>query len=154
MTKLHIEIRGLDRLTNIFGHFKGDSQRYLNAAGSEAGEEVVNTQGLRKYPPATAANAPPTPYYIRGRGMQYKSHNSGSSERYGTQFYVRAEGMQTRVGNRSSYAQWLADDKLQARAMARIGWRKLIDVAKEKRSKIIGVFNGWIAKYLRDQGLT
>ena len=78
MTRLHIKINGLDRLRNIFGQFPAESKRYLDAAGKEAGEEVVNTVGLRRYPPATAANAPPTPYYIRGRGMQYKHGNKGN----------------------------------------------------------------------------
>jgi hypothetical protein len=164
MTKLHVKITGLDRLKNIFGAFKADSKAYLNAAGLEAGEEVVNTEGLRKYPPPTAANAPPAPYYIRGRGMQlggtkrgeggrFVSRNDGKSERYGTQFYVRAEGLKTAVGNRARYAHWLTDEQKQARAMQRIGWRKLIDVAREKQPNIVKIFEGWINKYFKDKGL-
>lgn len=149
---IRIEVLNADKVAEALRKFPRQATRYFESAGREAGEEIVNTRGLRSYPPATAANQPPTPYYIRGRGTQYKARNDMRSERYGTQFFVKAERYTTTIGNRASYARWLAGQE-QARAMADIGWRKLFDVATEKVSKITGIYNAWVDKLLRDVGL-
>ena len=153
MANIHVELRGLDDLKRKLRAAPEQLQRYLSAAGNEAGHEVIASEGLQKYPPATAANAPPTPYYIRGRGTQLKSRNLGESQRYGTQFFVNAAGLKTTIGNRASYAQWLTDENKQSHVMARIGWRKLIDVAREKQAQVIRIFEAWVAKGIRDSGL-
>jgi hypothetical protein len=155
---LKIRIEGLDRVISGLGKMNGDLSDTLRAAGKEAGDEILNTRGLRGYPPATDANRPPTPYYVRGRGMQrggrrIPEYNDGKSERYGTQFYIKPQGkFSTAIGNRASYAPFLGGEE-QAEAMAKIGWRKLWDVAKEKIDKIEKIYQGWIDRLIRKHDL-
>ena len=152
MSDLQVELEGLDELQAKFEKFPTQVARNLSQAGHEAGTEVLDTKGLRRYPPATAANKPPTPYYIRGRGTQYASGNRGGSERLGTQFYIKRIGYNTEIGNPASYAKWVVGEQ-QASAMAPKGWRKLFDVATEKLPKIQKIFQAWIDKTLREVGL-
>jgi hypothetical protein len=151
---LSIQIEGLKELMRAAAEFPREVARNMSQAGREAGERVIlPTRGLRNYPPAGAGNRPPVPYYIRGRGTQYKNRNLHNSERYGTQFYVKREGWSTHIGNRASYAQWLTDKDRQAKHMADIGWRKLWDVAHDKLGSIGKVYQSWVDKTLRDIGL-
>ncbi len=150
---IKVEITGLKELEAAIQKFPRESQKYLSAAGKEAASKVIlPTEGLKKYPPSTAANAPPTPYYIRGRGTQYASRNNMSSERLGTQFYVKSANYQTEIGNRASYAKYVVGEE-QAHWMGPIGWRKLKDVAEEKMTNIVKVFDAWVNKLLKDVGL-
>ena len=145
-----IKIEGADKIIAALNKFPVEIKRNFELAGQEAATEIIMTEGLKVYPPKTAANAPPTPYYIRGTGMQYKSRNNGKSEDYKNQFYAKSVTGGTLIGNRASYAKYLADENKQAQAMARIGWRKLIDVAREKLGKITTIFNKW-AQYTIDK---
>lgn len=147
---IEIKIEGADKIAAALNRFPVEIKRNFELAGQEAAEEIIQSQGLAKYPPMTAANAPPTPYYIRGTGTQYKSRNNGKSENYKAQFYAKSTGTGTIIGNRASYAKYLAGEKEQSRVMERIGWRKLIDVAREKLGKITTIFNKW-AQYTIDK---
>src|SRR3990172_7541026 len=118
---INIKIIGLEKVTAALSRFPQVITKYMGAAGKEASEEVLDTVGLRRYPPAGPANFPPTPYYIRGRGLQTGSRNYNNSERLGTQFYVQVEKFNTTIGNRASYAKYVVGEQ-QARAMGRIGW--------------------------------
>jgi len=150
---IQIEVKGLDRILKALDKFPGQIQRYIGQAGQESADRVIlPTEGLKKYPSASAANAPPTPYYIRGKGTQYASYNRGNSERLGTQFYTEVAGMSTKIGNRASYAKYVVGEG-QARFMAPKGWRKLFDVAKEKVPQIKKVYEAWINKCIKDLGL-
>ena len=153
MTKIEIVVEGLDKLKRGMAQFPREIARNMSEAAHEAGKEVVETTGLQKYPPETAANKPPTPYYQRNVGTVTKSGVRATSEQYGKQFYVKREGQSTMIGNRASYAKYLTGKDDQARAMARIGWRKLIDVAKEKVGTIKRIYQAWINKTIRDLGL-
>ena len=124
----------------------------LLRAGKEIGAKVLMTTGLKKYPSATSANRPPTPYYIRGQGTQYADRNDGRSERYGTQWNTRVQPMRVTLGNRASYAPYLTDEQRQAKVMKVIGWRTLIGVIREKMAMIKGVYNAWIGKAIRQAG--
>jgi hypothetical protein len=151
---IRIEVKGLKELQAAIAKFPQQSAKYLGQAGEEAAKRVLfTTEGLKKYPPAGAANAPPTPYYIRGRGTQYKSGNTGKSEKLGTQWYAKRQGYTTLVGNRASYAKWVHGDEDQASFMAPKGWRKLLEVAKEKMDDILKVYDAWVDKLLKDVGL-
>ena len=159
---LRIEIKGLDKLVAAFEKFPKQIARAMSQAGHEAGRDVIlPTPGLKKYPPKTAANTPPEPYYIRGRGMQYKSGNTGGSERLGTQWSVLRRGAQTYIGNRASYAQWVHGDEQgegQAMQMGRAakrpkGWARLRGVVQDKMAKITRVYQNWVDKVIRDLGL-
>ena len=153
MSKIEIEVKGLDKIMAAFDKFPNEIRQTFKDAGKEAGTEIIETTGLKKYPPKTAANAPPTPYYIRGTGTQYKSRNRGESEDYKSQFYVKPDTGETIIGNRASYAKYLADEKEQATHMARIGWRKLIDVAREKLDKIKNIYDKWVQRTIDKLGL-
>lgn len=150
--RMRIEIEGADRIAEALRKFRGETRKAFVDAGKEAGEEIIGTRGLKSYPPASEANAPPTPYYIRGRGMQYAKSNSGKSERYGTQYYVKSSGLDTIVGNRASYAVSVGGEYQHAYHAAR-GWRKLTDVANDKQGRINEIYNSWISKLLSDIGL-
>ena len=50
--------------------------------------------------------------------------------------------------NKVSYGKYLGGEQ-QALHMARIGWRKVFDVAKEKQAEITEIFNLWIARLIR-----
>jgi hypothetical protein len=147
-----IEVKGIDVLERKFRLFPARIQANMSQAAAEAAKEVIWTRGLATYPPETAANHPPTPYYKRGVGMVYKNHMDDSSEKFKEQFTVKREGFGARIGNDASYAKYLAGDK-QTKKMAAIGWRKLIDVANEKIVKIKKIFDGWVAKTIRDLNL-
>ena len=152
-----IKVTGIEEIRAAMAQYPAEVKHGMEQAGKEASAEVLGTVGLQAYPPATAANQPPTPYYERGMGMQYASGNSGSSETLGKQWNVAVNGYKTVVGNRASYAGWVHGDE-QARGMgpnARIpkGWRKLTDVAKEKKKAITDIYNGWVAHTLRKVGL-
>jgi hypothetical protein len=144
-----IKIEGADKIVAGLTKFPEEITTNFKRAGEEAATEIIMTEGLKVYPPKTAANAPPTPYYIRGTGTQYKSRNAGNSEDYKNQFYAKPINGGTMIGNRASYAKYLAGEE-QARAMAKIGWRKLYDVAKEKLTQITTIFNKW-AQYTIDK---
>jgi hypothetical protein len=150
---IEIQVKGADILARNLTKFADEIKTTMQAAAMEAGAEVIDSKGIGQYPPPTAANAPPTPYYIRGRGTQYKTYNKGNSERYGTKFYIKREGYGAIIGNSASYAKYLADEKEQASHMATIGWRKLIDVAREKLPKLKNIFDRWVQRLINQLGL-
>lgn len=151
---VHVEIIGLDRLQAAFKKFPEKVNHYIGEAALQASSEVIRTKGLKSYPPGWAGNAPPTPYYIRGRGTQTSSgHNTESSERYGSQWYVQGVPYGVKIGNEASYAPYLAGSQ-QVRWASSVGWRKLLDVAMEKRSRIATIFSSAIGRLLKDIGLT
>jgi len=147
-----IVIKGMENILRKLEKFPGVIRENMGAAGAEASEEILNTEGLRNYPPHTDANLPPAPYYIRGRGMQYASGNAENSERYGTLWNTATSGYRTTIGNRATYAPYLGGEK-QARAMKPIGWRKLFDVAQEKRAKLTAIYAAWVARAKQQAGL-
>ena len=150
-----IQIKGLDELKSKFSKFPNEIKKNMRAASVEAGKEVINTVGLQRYPADGTYNQPPEPYYIRGRGTQYKSGNAGNSERYGTKFYVEAYGMGAKAGNNASYAQHLAGptDNDQVRWARSHGWKSLMSAVGEKMSKIKSIFEAWVSKTLKEIGL-
>ena len=150
---INIEIKGMDKLLAKLDKFPFQIKRNFIAAGREAGHRVIlPTEGLQNYPPATRANEPPTPYYIRGKGTQTATKNYFNSENLGKQWYMRREGLGMRIYNRASYARYVHGDE-QAKAMGRIGWKQLFKTAKEKVGDIKKVYDAWVAKTIRDLGL-
>lgn len=172
---VQVKVTGLDELKRKYQYAAKNADRYMSAAGKEAVERyVLSVEGIKRYPPATAANAPGrvrsvtfkngrvavfrSPYYVRGkgsvipvRGGQWKQlHNS---ERYGTKWYIKRVPYGVRVGNSASYAGYLTGATTQASAMAKIGWRKLIDVANQNMNKIAATFQAWVEKLHHDAGL-
>ena len=153
MSDLDIEVHGIKELNAAFRKFPTKVAKNMTQAGHEAStRDILPTKGLQRYPPATAANQPPTPYYVRGTGTQLKSRNLMNSENLGKQWTTRQEGWTTRIGNRASYAKWVHGEE-QAKAMGAKGWRKLLEVAKEKIGKVTKVYSDWVAKTLKECGL-
>ncbi len=149
---IEIKVTGLDKILAGMEKFPEQITRGIAAAGEEAGKNIIKTKGLFFYPPETAANHPPLPFYERGVGMHTKRGISAKSENYGKQFYIETHGFIAEIGNRAKYAKWLGGDE-QARAMAKIGWRKLWDVAIEKTPQITKVFQAWIDRTIKKVGL-
>lgn len=151
--QVEIKVSGLEKVKQAFAKFPETISKNFKAAGIEASNLILDTQGLRKYPPATAANFPPTPYYIRGRGTQYKSYNKGESERYGTKWTATQENSyNTKMRNTASYGRYLGGEE-QAAHMAAIGWRKILDVAIEKLPEIVEIFTRAVKRTIEELGL-
>lgn len=155
---IKVDIRGLEELKRAIEKYPKEAARYLSAAGKEAAKKVVlDTKGLKRYPEETAANFPPTPYYIRGRGMQRAGrrkpeYNDLKSKNLGKQWYIKGEGYNVVIGNETPYAHWVHGED-QASFMAPKGWRKLSDVVKEKINEIEVIYQRWVDKLLVDIGL-
>jgi hypothetical protein len=157
---LNIQIVGLDRIQKGLAAMNGDLKNSMQSAGIEAATEILDKgKGLRSYPPLTAANSPPTPYYKRGEGMQRAGrrkpeYNDRKSRKYGTLFYVKSQPapFSTTIGNSAPYAPYLAGEE-QAKAMGKIGWRRLIDVATQKAKTITKIYQDWIDRLIKMHGL-
>jgi hypothetical protein len=162
---IRVKIEGLDRLQKAIARFPREAKKYMGQAGKEAAERVVfQTPGLKKYPPG-GPGAPQAEYWtdkqrrfffaaLRDGRIQvpYVRGQSPGSEKYGAQYYAQAVGYKTEIGNRASYAHWLAGDD-QSKYMANRGWRKLKEVVDEKMGNITKVYQAWVDKLLRDVGL-
>lgn len=150
MPAMTIEIEGLDKLVAKLNKFPKQIARNFGAAGEESAKDVIlPTEGLQNYPPSTAANFPPVPYYKRGTGTQYATRNLENSEIVGKQWAVVRKAFATVIGNPVSYARHLHGEK-QAKAMADIGWKQLFKVAKEKIKAIEKVYQAWVSKTIKD----
>jgi hypothetical protein len=150
---IRIEVKGLDELLAKFDKFPKQIARNMSQAGHEAANRVIlNTEGLKAYPPASEGNREPTPYWIRGRGLETDKGNLNNSERMGTKWTTKREGFNTMIGNSASYAKWVHGDD-QAKAMAGHGWKKLFEVAKDKLSQIQKVYQAWVDKTIKELGL-
>jgi hypothetical protein len=153
-----IQVNGLEEVKKHLGDLTADLEDALQAAGEEAANRIIlPTEGLQRYPPETAANMPPTPFYIRGRGMQrggvrIAEYNDMRSERLGTRWIVeRWEKFAVKIGNSASYA-FAVHGAEQAAFMAVKGWRMLYDVAEEKRTEITEVYQAWVDRLIRRMG--
>ena len=148
-----IEVKGLDKIIKAFAKFPREIMKDIKDAGEESADEILNVKGLRNYPELTDANMPPTPYYKRGKGMQYASRNALDSENLSKKWTVVSQGYKTTIGNTASYAKWVHGKDDQAKAMGRIGWRKLFDVAKDKTQAIQKIYQKWINHTIKRLGL-
>lgn len=163
-----IQITGLDTARNALSQFPTQIKARMKVAGQDAAQIIMETEGLRKYPPSTERNEPGRmrtignksvrmPYYVRGRGTMMPVRGGGytqmaNSERFGTKWYTKSAGLDTLVGNPVSYASYLSGES-QAGWAAGVGWRKLIEVANEKMSEIKGIYERHIAALINQLGL-
>jgi hypothetical protein len=152
MTEIRVQVIGLEKVREGLAKFPRQIEKYMYSAGRESASAVLTTEGLKKYPPATAANKPPVPYYVRGLGTQTASGNLGQSEDYKHRWTVKKAGYGVEVRNDASYARYLGGSEQVGWAKDH-GWRKLTDVAHQKLGKIVAIYNGWIAKLIKDLGL-
>lgn len=154
MTAINVDIKGLDKVQKNLAKLGADLPHYLNGARMEVTDEILKEKGLRSYPPGTAANQPPPPFYIRGRGMQTSaSRNDGRSERLGTRWQSIPYGkIGMKISNPVSYAPYVHGEQ-QARHMGAKGWRKLIGVAMDKRKQIGEIYSRWVDRLIRKHNL-
>jgi len=156
---LSIELDNADLIIEALDRVPYEVKKNWSKAGREASAEILDTEGLRDYPLAPPNNAPPRPGYLRGVGYQYADGRSkNNSERYGSRFSTRTQGYtSTVIGNTASYAAFLGgskeDGKSQTKAAAKVGWRKLKDVADEKIKEINVIYNKWMKRAIRKAGL-
>lgn len=155
---IQLQVKGLDDLIKKLDKFPDEIEANMGAAGEEAAKAVLSTQGLQNYPPETEANMAPTPYWIRGRGMQrggvrVPEYNDMSSQRLGTRWTVKTiNRVNTLISNSADYAQWVYGEA-QSSAMGRIGWRKLFEVAEQMTGKITEIYAAWVERAQRRVGL-
>lgn len=169
--QFNIDIQGEERFVQMLREMGPGVARALVAAGKEAAANIVNQKGVKRYPPATDANRAGrmktvviggkeatfrAPWYKRGIGTQepvrgggYRSLNN--SERLGTQYVIESRGTNTVIGNRASYAPFVAGED-QAKHMARIGWRKLSDVVREQMGETVRIYTAWMDRLIAEKG--
>lgn len=149
---LYIQVVGLDKVEAAFKRFPDEIEQDIGQATAEAAKLVIAQEGVSNYPPATEANAPPVPWYERNKGMWVMYHGEvvirKESEHYGEAFDTQRVKMGVTIINKAKYGKYIGGEQ-QARHMARIGWRKVFDVAKEKQAEITEIFNLWIARLIR-----
>lgn len=153
MSNFNFDIKGINELEAKLKRVGVSLNKYTQAGASEAGKNLIMAEGLKKYPPLTAANQPPTPYYIRGTGMQYKTWNDKKSKSLGKKFTVEKISYGAKIGNNVSYAPYVIGEK-QSAVMEGIGWKNLPEYAKEKIDDIKETLSKWIRKALKDAKLT
>jgi len=129
----------------------------LRDSATLIGDRILNTRGLRQYPPEGPGNRPPVPYWKRGVGREVSAgrkqkrsegvgvsvratRNLHNSEKLGSHFYSLGEvtspgSLVVRIGNPVSYAPYVVGEQ-QSSVMAKIGWKKLSDVARAKLSEV------------------
>ena len=163
MPNITLQLVGLDKLQTALAKLPTEVETSFAAAGKEAGESVIlDTVGLRRYPPPYHAPRPfqsdkQRRYFFAALRdgqieVPYRRGGSPGSERYGTQFYVQPRGaLTTAVGNRASYAVWLAGGG--SRYMAAGSWRALADVLGEKVSAITQDYQAWVDRTIKKLGL-
>ena len=150
---IRIRVEGVKKITDNLNRIGVDLPRTMKGAGIEASNEILDEQGLRKYPPATRANFPPPPFYIRGRGMQTSaSRNDGKSQRLGTKWQVVPYGLGIKIKNPVTYSVYVHGDP-PAKPLARIGWKSLFQTAKEKIPQLERIYEKWIMRLLKKYGL-
>lgn len=158
--QLHIE--GLDKVAAAMEKFPSQIKAAVELAQKDMSKNILDTRGVRNYPPQWQANQPPGTsgrgYYSRGKGwMQasrngYKFNPSRASERLGTKWYTNPNGFSTKVGNPVSYAPYIHGDE-QVGWAKDVGWRKLAEVASEKLDESIAIYERHIQAIIQRLGL-
>ena len=160
--KLSLNVKGVDKIVKSFAEIPKSMQKYMVYAGRESADIVLDTQGIRIYPPSGPKPAMPMTDKQR-RGFFAKLHSgeievpyrrgqSPGSEKFGTNWHITEKRYGVKATNRASYAELLVGDD-QAGYMARIGWRKLSEVGEEKQDKVTGIFQKWVDLLIKNAGL-
>lgn len=165
---IKLDVVGEEKVIAGLAKFPKEIGRYMAQAGQEAYYLVLKVPGIA-YPPATAANRPGRyrttksgyqarmGYYIRGQGAQVPTRgggyrNLGNSENLGKQWKATKSAYGVTIANGSSYAKYVHGED-QARVMAGIGWKKLLDAVMEILPRITLVYQAWVDKMIKDLGL-
>ena len=157
---VRLQIRGLEQVKAAMAQFPDQIQKAVGLAQKDITKNILDTKGLRNYPPSTSANQPPgnsgRGYYIRGRGWMAKSRSGyklvPNSQRLGTKWYTTPNGFSTKVGNPTTYAPYLHGDE-QVSWAVKVGWRKLAEVAEEKLDESVAIYERHITALIKRLGL-
>ena len=153
MPIIEISVDGLKKISTAFIRFTPMVIKNMASAGEEALNMVLDTEGLRTYPPLTSANLPPTPYYIRGRGTQMKYGNLGNSENYKQKWQLESSTYEAKAKNVGvSYNEYLGGED-QVWWASTYGWKKLYSTAVSMISDIVKIYEAWIEKTIKELGL-
>lgn len=166
MTKITLEVKGLDRLQRAMAQFPREVDRGIQAAMT-GGTEILR-EGVAPYPPMSDANiarpgVPGARWYERGRGAWYVSKhtgvavNYGGSERLGTSWTTKISrsrgGWLGIIGASASYARAVHDADQQADYHARRGWKTVQDSVRTGAAKVQRLFDRVVRGILRRVGL-
>ena len=93
------------------------------------------------YPPETAANRPPAPFYIRGRGTQLVSGgNTGKSEQLLQRWKIRRKTAdKVQITNNASYAGFVIGEDQTGFHRAR-GWPNVPDYLEDNRRRLVDLY--------------
>ena len=152
MATISLKIDGLDKLEAALKKAPAVIDDAVEGAGNQIGNVILETRGIRLYPPAGSGNRPPTPYWVRGVGLQTARGNRNNSQMMNKKFTVKTASRVITIANNATYAGYVIGEK-QSSAMGRIGWRRMIDVAKEKQPELTRVLNAWLQRAFDKLGL-
>lgn len=162
MAEISVKITGGEVLRKMLEQFPVELEKAITAAGEESAKEVLETTGIRKYPPVQLPRPamPMTDKQRRGFFAKLRAgeievpyvRGGSKSKEFGRQFYVTQQGYNTIVGNNSPYNDYLIGPN-QAAYMAVLGWRKLDEVAQEKKDKMEKIYAGWVKRSIKQAGL-
>lgn len=126
------EMRGLEQLQQKLRGFPSALSEALKNTEDFATSQILADQGGGHpfYPPTTAHNSPPAPYYERYVG-EYMPNGmlSSFSQRMGDQFSWMIQGLELHIRNAATYAAKVIGAN-QDSFFSSIGWLKLIDVGR------------------------
>lgn len=169
--QINVKITGLLELEQALKRAPKAMTQAVADAATLAGDHILNTEGVRRYPPAGPGNRPPYPFYKRGVGTQVsKTRNLNNSEKLGSSMVSKGSGgqhpnkswyvnqkvqslgsMVVTIGTKVTYAPYVVGDQ-QSRVMARIGWKQLAVVAKSKVKDIAKILETVLGGALKKAG--
>lgn len=130
--RVSFKLEGIDALENKLGTLM--AARTLQRAAKSAGEIIKDDAG--QYPPESAANQPPAPYYQRGMGTVTSSGKvRRTSENLSKRWRMDANASGVDITNTASYAQFV-HGRRQASFHARRGWKQLKPTARRLMPQI------------------
>lgn len=154
--RLIVKVAGVKELQAALSRFGPELVTAINKAAPSIVAPILRPRGdgaKQMYPPQTSSNRPPTPFYIRGSGTQTSArHNRGNSEQMHMRFIVDAKPLKITLSNSASYARYTIGEKPSQR-MRSLGWRSMIDIARERIGEITAAFSAAVSAALRGVGL-
>jgi len=152
---IDIKIDGADQLAKRL-KMAGDLIRKTAMLGGMHDATKYVATNAAVYPDETEANAPPPPYYIRGRGTQYEKYNRGESEqlnlRWDRMVSERGDGVQGVVENKASYAPWVHGVVKQTWFHKMRNWRNIERIKNDVEQGVVQIFRSGVEKVLRIAG--
>lgn len=109
--------------------------KYIQPILKSIGETVKKK--AKKYPPKSAANFPPAPYYKRSVGtVRADGTDDRSSQRLGDQWYVTPGQWAVLIGNPVTYAPYVHGPE-QVAIHGQRGWQQLLPTAEAELPEIM-----------------